>query len=105
MLYNGSYPASLKARVSSDFGHLSNRQAAEALRQTISPTLRYLVLSHLSENNNTPSRAYHLAQSILFDWGTDEIECIVADPKKPSRPISLGTSARLLNCEQQSVFA
>ena len=67
MLYNGGYPASLKARVSSDFGHLSNEQAADALRQSISPTLQHLILSHLSENNNTPGRAFHLAQSVLLD--------------------------------------
>ena len=104
MLFHGSYPASLKARVSSDFGHLSNQQAASALEKSISPTLRHLVLSHLSENNNTPSRAFHLAHSILSDWGAEDISCIVAEPKTPSQPIRIGSTGSLFKSRTMASF-
>lgn len=51
-LLSGSYPAKLKARVSGDFGHLSNRQACEFLRKVSTDQLDYLVAMHISEQNN-----------------------------------------------------
>ncbi len=43
-----------KQRISSDVGHLSNAQALELFRQYKSADLQYLILSHLSKNNNKP---------------------------------------------------
>lgn len=54
MLMNGSYPAYLKKRISSDEGHLSNNQALELFIKCRSPELQLLILSHLSKNNNNP---------------------------------------------------
>ncbi len=53
-LANGPYPPSLQARVGGDYGHLSNPQAAEFLRDSDTATLQYLVIAHLSEKNNDP---------------------------------------------------
>jgi len=55
MLKNGPYPEMLKQRVGSDWGHLSNEQTAILLRAMTKP-LKHLVLAHLSEQNNHPSR-------------------------------------------------
>jgi phosphoribosyl 1,2-cyclic phosphodiesterase len=52
MLAAGSYPAYLKKRISGRRGHLSNTQALALFTQHRTPHLQYLVLSHLSENNN-----------------------------------------------------
>jgi len=52
-LMQGSYPLSLKRRVSGDFGHLSNQQAIEMLIQIASPKLQMLVAMHMSEENNS----------------------------------------------------
>lgn len=54
MLANGNYPYHLKQRISSDRGHLSNKQALELFQQYKSPDLQLLILSHLSKNNNKP---------------------------------------------------
>ncbi|MDR1172471.1 MAG: MBL fold metallo-hydrolase [Bacteroidales bacterium] len=57
MLWTGSYPYFLKARISSDYGHLSNHQAMELLRQYHHPALQVVLLSHLSAENNRPEIA------------------------------------------------
>lgn len=54
MLSNGDYPYHLKRRISSDEGHLSNKQALELFLNYRTPQLSHLILSHLSKNNNTP---------------------------------------------------
>ena len=54
MLHNGGYPYYLKQRITNGQGHLSNVQALELFKQHRTSTLRYLILSHLSKNNNTP---------------------------------------------------
>jgi len=54
MLRRGPYPWSLKQRVASRHGHLSNQQAAEAVPELVSDRLRCVVLYHLSRTNNLP---------------------------------------------------
>ena len=54
MLANGSYPAYLKKRISSRVGHMSNRQALDLFLKHRTEQLQLLLLSHLSENNNSP---------------------------------------------------
>jgi phosphoribosyl 1,2-cyclic phosphodiesterase len=55
MLANGSYPIHLKRRISSSNGHLSNAQALELFLQHKPSFMRYLLLSHLSKENNCPN--------------------------------------------------
>ncbi len=57
LLAQGPYPASLKRRVGGNLGHLSNQQAATLLQHCNVDRLQHLVLSHLSEQNNTPEHA------------------------------------------------
>ncbi len=58
MLINGTYPESLKQRILSDRGHLSNDACARAAVRLVRSGTRVILLSHLSENNNTPRLAY-----------------------------------------------
>jgi phosphoribosyl 1,2-cyclic phosphodiesterase len=53
MLWNGSYPEHLKARVTSNHGHLSNAQAMHLLEHHTHDKLRVLILGHLSQENNS----------------------------------------------------
>jgi len=53
LLAQGSYPAQLKRRVGADYGHLSNEQAQQLLRQIAHPEL-HVVIGHVSEQNNCP---------------------------------------------------
>lgn len=53
MLSTGPYPYSLKQRVGGQWGHLNNQQAAYLLTQLDRERLQHLVISHISEKNNT----------------------------------------------------
>jgi len=69
MLLNGPYPAHLKKRVSSDQGHLSNRDSSALLRSLLHPNLRTLFLAHLSQKNNLPHLACQAAEEVLKEAG------------------------------------
>ena len=89
MLRDGPYPWHLKQRVSGRLGHLSNREAAEMLRQTASADCRAVVLAHLSEKNNTPALARRAAASVLAANGRGRVEMRVASPTRPTPPVCL----------------
>jgi phosphoribosyl 1,2-cyclic phosphodiesterase len=57
MLRDGPYSWPLKQRISGGWGHLSNRQSAEAVRRAAGPRLRRVVATHLSRTNNVPPLA------------------------------------------------
>lgn len=65
MLRSGPYPPFLQERIASLTGHLSNRQSSDLARELAGPSLRQLVLLHLSEVNNTPARATRAARTSL----------------------------------------
>ena len=52
MLAEGPYPYSLKRRIVSERGHLSNEQAAEELTSLLHDDLESVIAMHVSENNN-----------------------------------------------------
>ncbi|OPY35549.1 MAG: ribonuclease Z [Methanoregula sp. PtaU1.Bin051] len=64
MLKEGPYPESLKRRIRSARGHLSNDAAADCLRR-LGQDVHNIVLAHLSEVNNTPDKAVASARSGL----------------------------------------
>lgn len=72
MLLHGPYPPALKRRVGGQLGHLSNPQAATLLRQCNIDRLQHLVLSHLSEQNNTPDHASRAACEVV-ETGVERI--------------------------------
>jgi phosphoribosyl 1,2-cyclic phosphodiesterase len=55
MLRDGPYTWPLKQRIAGGWGHLSNRQSAEAVRRAAGPSLRRVVATHLSRVNNNPA--------------------------------------------------
>ncbi|MFP5248299.1 MAG: MBL fold metallo-hydrolase [Acidobacteriota bacterium] len=57
MLRDGPYPWSVKQRVLSRVGHLSNDAAAEFLATGYDGQAAYVILAHLSESNNLPELA------------------------------------------------
>lgn len=57
MLKLGSYPQSLKQRILSDKGHLSNDACAQELADFVKSGAVRLMLGHISENNNIPALA------------------------------------------------
>ena len=65
MLRDGPYPWSVKQRVMSRVGHLSNTATAEFLENDYDGTAEYIVLGHLSESNNVPELARMAAEQAL----------------------------------------
>ena len=54
MLESGYYPYHLKRRIRGDKGHLSNKQALNLFTTYKPAHMSYLLLAHLSKNNNCP---------------------------------------------------
>jgi phosphoribosyl 1,2-cyclic phosphodiesterase len=67
MLRDGPYPWSVKQRVMSRVGHLSNHAAAEYLEKGYDGHAAYVILAHLSESNNLPELARVSAEYALRD--------------------------------------
>lgn len=65
MLMYGKYPVSLKKRISSEKGHLSNEQCAETIERLILNNTKKFVLAHLSEHNNNPKIAFSHLENYL----------------------------------------
>ena len=65
MLRGGSYPWSVKQRVMSRVGHLSNESLAQFFAQDYDGGASYIVLAHLSEQNNHPEIALRAAENAL----------------------------------------
>ncbi len=55
---NKNYPEFLKRRIRGQKGHLENLEAANLIKNNIDGKLKYLFLSHLSENNNSPGLCF-----------------------------------------------
>ena len=65
MLQAGSYPYSLKRRILSDFGHLSNTDCAETIKKLYKAGTRKFMLAHISSDNNTPELALQTSVSAM----------------------------------------
>jgi phosphoribosyl 1,2-cyclic phosphodiesterase len=69
MVEVSDYPVSVKARVLSHVGHLSNQQTAEALSRLITGTGERIYLTHLSSSNNMPALAEMTTKRALAKKG------------------------------------
>ena len=89
MLRDGPYPWSVKQRVLSRVGHLSNEAAAEFLESSYDGQATYVILAHLSESNNLPDVARVTAQRALAGHaGLLANRLVLAAQHEPLCPIS-----------------
>lgn len=65
MLKFGPYPYSLKRRILSNVGHLSNDDCGKAIINMIKNNCKNIVLGHLSKTNNYPELAYATVTEVL----------------------------------------
>jgi phosphoribosyl 1,2-cyclic phosphodiesterase len=91
MLKVGPYPWHIKQRVMSRTGHLSNHAVSEFLADDASfdGRARWLVLAHLSENNNNPDLARLSAEEALGrrpDSAAYRGELLIASQRSPLGP-------------------
>ncbi len=73
MLRTGPYPASLKLRIASEVGHLSNDDCAAAADMLLRNGTTRLILGHISQHNNLPELAERTVEQGLcgFRRGSD----------------------------------
>lgn len=65
MLRVGPYPWSVKQRVMSRRGHLSNEVAADFLAKDLDSSVSTVILGHISEHNNHPELVRNLASKSI----------------------------------------
>lgn len=89
MLKNGPYPLYLQNRIKSDWGHLSNQQAADFLTRNYQENWKYIFLCHLSKDNNMPDTAYNTVKTKLLSVEKDIEEKTAIIPLERTKPSSL----------------
>ncbi len=90
MLKDGPYPWSVKQRVLSRVGHLSNVATAEFLERDYDGGAHTIILGHLSEANNAPELARLAAEAAIGDRMTllgNRI--LIAEQNAPLDPVVL----------------
>ncbi|HET9441575.1 MAG TPA: MBL fold metallo-hydrolase [Longimicrobiales bacterium] len=88
MLWNGPYPWSVKQRIASSHGHLSNRAAADLARELFHPGLGAVVLAHLSAHCNSAGVALQIPEKVLDRLGFKGT-LQVAPQNKPMEPVDV----------------
>ncbi len=89
MLSNGNYPFNLRQRILSDKGHLSNYDSAKYLSSFIGDNTKYILLAHLSEENNTKELAYETLISRLNGENKRVDNIIIAEQDKKTELIEV----------------
>jgi phosphoribosyl 1,2-cyclic phosphodiesterase len=90
MLRDGPYPWSVKQRVMSRVGHLSNEATSDFLEKNYDGNASYVVLAHLSESNNLPELARVTAERALRDrMSLLANKLLLAQQDGPLEPICL----------------
>ena len=82
-------PWSVKQRIVSRHGHLSNGAAAELTEQLVSAELRYLYLGHLSSDCNRPDLARQTVGQTLEKCGATHVRLEVASQSVPCPTLNL----------------
>ena len=99
-------PWSVKQRILSRFGHLSNAAAAEAAAQIAHPGLRHIFLGHLSRDCNRPELAHRAVTTALLNCGARHVHVhttsqhaanstvdLEPDPAAPPQPVAASLAA------------
>ena len=87
-----AYPYSLKSRIASDTGHLSNIMAGKTISYLLkNSNLNTAILGHLSKESNFPELAYQTVVDELLanNCNTDSINLSVASRELPGKLIKL----------------
>jgi phosphoribosyl 1,2-cyclic phosphodiesterase len=88
MLRDGPYPWSVKQRVLSRVGHLSNDATSDFLLTGYDGQAAYVILAHLSENNNLPELARVAAERALMGRASLLANrLLLAEQHQPLEPI------------------
>lgn len=89
MLSNSNYPFQLRKRILSDKGHLSNYDSAKYLSEFIGDNTKYIMLAHLSKENNTQELAYETLIDRLNKTNKHIDNIIIAEQDKETELIEI----------------
>lgn len=93
MLEAGPYPYPLKRRILGSMGHLSNETSGQFLSRLLNEKMQYILLGHLSRENNERSLAKLAVQTEIKQspvrFGPEDFEINVAHREQPSDPVEL----------------
>ena len=84
------YAPSTRTRIAGAHGHLSNEALAAFVRQHLGPSVRCIVLAHLSRVNNVPEIAEMTCRQALADCGRTDVEVVVARQDRVAPTVDLG---------------
>lgn len=87
MLRMGRYPWSIKRRILSDVGHVSNEDAAIAMSEVAGDRTKRIYLAHLSQDNNMKDLARMAVAQTLEGRGIrvgEQFDLFDTDPKIPT---------------------
>ena len=110
MLANGNYPLFLKNRISGGVGHLSNAEALDIFTKHKPSFMRYLLLAHLSKDNNDPNLVQQLFEEAAGNINVKvtsrykEMEIINVENNISSEILKLRKKVLMHNPAQMSMF-
>ncbi|MEM9400079.1 MAG: MBL fold metallo-hydrolase [Verrucomicrobiota bacterium] len=82
-------PWSVKQRIMTRHGHLSNDKAAELVKDILSENLKHIFLGHLSEDCNRSELARKAVQSALDEKGASHISLYTTLQDEPTDTLTL----------------
>lgn len=92
MLQMGRYPWSVKRRILSDVGHVSNEDAAVAMSEVVAEKETKIYLSHLSKDNNMKDLARMSVAQTLETCGIvagEYVHLLDTDPDEPTKLVTV----------------
>ena len=89
LMNNPKYPHHTKIRILSDKGHLSNKDSAYYLSRLIGDNTKYVILAHISEQNNTENLALETLKETLDRKNIDFSNIIIARQNEMTELIEL----------------
>ena len=98
MLEQGPYPLRLQNRIRGGKGHLSNEEALQLFLGHRAPHLSHLILSHLSQSNNTPELVLD-----LFRPFADQLTIAVASRHEPGPVYHIQPGAEKISVNKKQV--
>lgn len=87
MLNHGSYSFQLRQRILGDKGHLSNYDCSRYLSSWIGEQTKWIVLAHLSEENNTIDLAYNTLMERLEENHQEVPHIIIAKQNEETEEV------------------
>ncbi len=98
-------PWSLKQRILSRHGHLSNEAAADAVEQIVTADMRHLYLGHLSRECNRPELASRVMGERLERIGAKHLKLEVTSQSVPCPTLELGPPPKQPPAAEATLFS